>query len=186
MLTAVRRLTTIVPVLLLVSIAACATGSHATAPALHGRPGAVSASWPVLNDASFGYSLRYPPGWTEKFDQPAGFHALASRADMTSLLDLQGDDFWLVAQASTPDPSAGCGEPADGPVDRAATTLGGLPATRYVVAGTRGDATQHIFDVVAVRSGTCYTLQLVAGGAISQERALTTLQAIQDSYRLTG
>jgi hypothetical protein len=186
MLTAARRLPTIAAALLLASVAACATGSHAPSPALNGRPGAVSASWPTLADASFGYSLRYPPGWTEKFDQPAGFHALASRADMTSLLDLQGGDFWLVAQASPRDPSAGCGEPGDGPADRATTTLGGLPATRYVVAGTRGDATQHILDVIALRSGTCYTLQLVAGGAIPLDRALATLQAIQDSYRLAG
>jgi hypothetical protein len=186
MLTALHRLRMIVPALLLASIAACGTGSHTASPVLHGRAGETSASWPTLTDATFGFSLRYPPGWTEKFDQPAGFHALASRADMTNLLELQGGDFWLVAQATARDPSAGCGEPADGPVDRAATTLGGLPATRYVVAGTRGDATQHIIDVIAVRSGTCYTLQLVAGGAISLDRAMTTLQAIQDSYRLTG
>ena len=184
MLTALHRLKMIAPALVLAVVAACATGSHTASPALHGRADAASANWPTLTDASFGFSLRYPPGWTEKFDQPAGFHALASRPDMTSLLDLQGGDYWLVAQASLRDPSAGCGEPADGPVARSATTLGGLPATRYVVAGTRGDAIQHIIDVIAARGGTCYTLQLVAGSAISLDRTTATLQAIQDSYRL--
>jgi hypothetical protein len=175
------------PALLLTVAAGCGpvAGSgallHASPPATSASPG----SWPTLKDQSFGYSLRYPPGWTQKFDQPAGFHALASRADMASLLDLQGGDYWLVAQAMPRDPSAGCGEPAEGDAERSDTTLAGLPAKRFVIAGTRGDTTQHIFDVIAVRGQTCFSLQLVAGGSIPVDQALGTLKQIQDSYRLS-
>jgi hypothetical protein len=175
------------PVLVLAVAAGCSVARQGGGPLLHGGSSpAVSAapgSWPTLSDATFGYSLRYPPGWMEKFDQPAGFHALASRAGMTSLLDLGGEDYWLVVQAAARDPEAGCGEPSTGPADTSDTTLAGLSAKRYVVAGTRGDTTQHIIDVVAVRGGTCYTLQLVAGPAIPVDRALATLQQIQASYR---
>lgn len=176
----------LVPILLLTVATGCAAARGA-GPLLHGpSPSAVAAggSWPTLTDASFGYSLRYPPGWTEKFDQPAGFHALASRSDVNSLLELGGGDYWLVAQAIARDPSAGCGEPSTEGEKQADTTLAGLPAKRYVIEGTRGDTTQHIIDVIAVRSGTCYSLQLVAGGAIPLDRALATLQEIQASYRL--
>lgn len=178
----------IAPMLFLVVTAGCAMGAQPAAPELHGpnaSAGSVPADWPTLTDRSYGFSLRYPSGWTEKFDQPAGFHALASRSDMASLLELRDSDFWLVAQASKRDASAGCGEPADESAEKSDTTLGGQQATRYLIAGTRGDATQHILDVIAVKGGTCYTLQLVAGPAVSVDRAMTTLQEIQSSYRFT-
>lgn len=174
------------PALLLTIAAGCA-GMGGSGALMRGPSPAASASagdWPTLTDASFGYSLRYPPGWVQKFDQPAGFHALASRADMTSLLDLGGEDYWLVTEAIPRDPSAGCGEPAEGEADRTDTTLAGLPAKRFVITGTRGSTTQHIFDVIAVRGQTCFSLQLVAGGEIPVDRALSTLQTIQSSYRL--
>jgi hypothetical protein len=174
-------------VLLLAASTGCALAGHSPGPLLRGPGPSASAApgdWATLTDASFGFSLRYPPGWTEKFDQPAGFHALASRPDMSSLLDLAGGDYWLVAQAAPRDPSAGCGEPAPAPPDTASTTLADLPAKRYVVAGTRGGTTQHIIDVIAVRNGTCYTLQLVAGPAVPLDRALGVLGEIQASYRL--
>jgi hypothetical protein len=182
----VARLLT--PLVLLAVAAGCSTPSR-TGPLLRGPSPSASAApgdWATLTDTSFGYSLRYPPGWTQKFDQPDGFHALASRAEMASLLDLQGNDYWLVAQAMVRDPAAGCGEPSDSEADRADTTLAGLPAKRYTITGSRGNTTQHIFDVIAVRNGTCFSLQLVAGGAIPADRALGTLQGIQASYRLKG
>lgn len=163
---------------------ACAA-PHRAAPAAPSMA-AVPASWPTLTDTAYGFSLRYPVGWTEKFDQPAGFHALASRDDLANLLELQNDDYWFVAQAGARDPSAGCGEPSQGPVDRSATTLGGLPATRYVVTGSRGGMTQHIVDIISVRGSNCFTLQLVAGGAIPLDRALSTIQEIQSSYRFSA
>jgi hypothetical protein len=180
------RLATLV---LCVAILAFADGCAAPRPA--GAPtaapmGAVPANWPTLTDTAYGFSLRYPTGWTQQFDQPAGFHALASRADLTNLLELDSRDYWFVAQAAARDPSAGCGEPAEGPVQRTATTLGGQQATRYVVTGDRGGMTQHIVDVISTRGSNCYTLQLVAGGAIPLDRALSTIQEIQASYRFSG
>lgn len=173
--------------LLLLATTGCAVAGHSPGTLLHGPnppASAVPGDWQTLSDASFGFSLRYPPGWTEKFDQPPGFHALASRADMSSLLDLAGGDYWLVAQATARDPSAGCGEPSPAPPGTASTSLAGLPAKRYVIEGTRGDTTQHIIDVIAVRNGTCYSLQLVAGPAVPLDRALGMLGQIQGSYRL--
>jgi hypothetical protein len=146
---------------------------------------AVPANWPTLTDTAYGFSLRYPAGWSEKFDQPAGFHALASRADLSNLLELGSQDYWFVAQAGARDPASGCGEPAQGPVERSSTTLGGLPATRYVVTGTQGDRVQHIVDVISLRGVNCFTLQLVTGAAIPMDRALSTLQQIQTSYRFS-
>jgi hypothetical protein len=119
----------------------------------------------------------------EKFAEPAGFHALASRADMASLLELQNGDYWLVAQASPSDPSGGCGDQVAGPAEKSMTTLGGQTATRYVVTGTQGGRNQHVMDINARRGDTCYTLQLVAGGAIPLDQALATLQEIQSTYR---
>jgi hypothetical protein len=147
---------------------------------------AVPADWPTLTDATYGYSLRYPAGWTQQFDQPAGFHALSSRSGLTNLLELQGNDYWLVAQAGARDPSAGCGEPAQGSVEKTATTLGGQPATRYVVTGTRGDMVEHIVDVISVRGSTCFTLQLVAGGTIPLDHVLVTLSEVRSSYHAPG
>jgi hypothetical protein len=172
-----RCLKLIVPTLLL---AMACTSLHPSASS-----GSVPTNWPTLTDLAYGFSLRYPAGWTEKFDQPAGFHALASRPDLTNLLELGDRDYWFVAQAGTRDPSAGCGEPAQGPVQRSATTLGGLPATRYVITGSQGGRTQHIVDVIATRGSNCYTLQLVAGGAIPLDHELSTLQQIQASYRFS-
>lgn len=174
----------VVPALLLAFAVACAAPHPAAPPAV--SLGAVPANWPTLTDPAYGFSLRYPAGWTEKFDQPAGFHALASRDDLTNLLELGSHDYWFVAQAGARDPSAGCGEPTQGPVQRAATTLGGLAATRYVIAGSRGGETQHIVDVISTRGANCFTLQLVAGGAIPLDRALTTIEEIQASYRFSG
>ena len=180
-----RSLKLVASAVLLALTVACAPGNR-TAPSPPASLGTVPSDWATLKDPTYGFSLRYPRGWTEEFDQPAGFHALASRADLTNLLELQGNDYWLVAQADMRDPSAGCGEPSQGPVDRAATTLDGQPATRYVITGTRGDTTQHIVDVIALRGGNCFTLQLVAGGAIPLDRELSTLQEIQASYRFGG
>jgi len=169
---------------LLALAAACAEPRPAVP---HAAPsGAVPAGWATLTDRAYGFSLRYPAGWTEKFDQPAGFHALASRSDLSNLLELGNQDYWFVAQAGARDPSSGCGEPAQGPVARTATTLGGLPATRYVVTGTQGDRMQHIVDVISVRGANCFTLQLVAGGAIPMDRVLSTMDEIQASYRFSS
>ncbi len=171
--------------MLLALTVACASGQQAapTPAAPLAAPLAAPADWPTLTDAAYGFSLRYPAGWTQKFDQPAGFHALASRAGMSNLLELQSSDYWLVAQAGARDPATGCSEP-DGPgIARTATTLGGQPAVRYLVTGTQGDTTQHIIDVISVRGGSCFSLQLVAGGAIPLDRALSTLQEIQASFR---
>jgi hypothetical protein len=176
------------PVLLLAAAAACASPAGRPSPELRvpgGEAASVPANWQTLTDRSYGFSLRYPAGWTEKFSQPDGFHALASRRDMGSLLELQGMDYWLVAQASPREPSAGCGEPMEGEAEKSDTTLGGQPATRYVISGARGGATQHIVDVVAVRRDTCYTLQLVAGPAVPVDQAMATLREIQASYRFT-
>jgi hypothetical protein len=171
-----------IPALLALAVA-CA----APRPAAHtASPGTAPASWSTLTDTAYGFSLRYPAGWTEKFDQPAGFHALASRADLSNLLELGNQDYWFVAQAGARDPSSGCGEPAQGPVVRTATTLGGMPATRYVVTGTQGDRMQHIVDVISLRGVNCFTLQLVAGGAIPMDRVLSTIQEIQASYRFSA
>ena len=176
-----------VPSLLLALAIACAAPHQAAPPAA--SLGAVPADWPTLTDTAYGFSLRYPAGWKEQFDQPAGFHALASRDDLTNLLELGSHDYWFVAQAGARDPSAGsagCGEPTQGPVQRSATTLGGLGATRYVIAGSRGGETQHIVDVISTRGPNCFTLQLVTGGAIPLDRALSTIQEIQSSYRFSG
>jgi hypothetical protein len=169
------------PSALLALVVACAAPHAATGPAA--SLGSIPASWPTLTDTAYGFSLRYPAGWTEKFDQPAGFHALASRANLSDLLELGNQDYWFVAQAGARDPSAGCGEPGQG--QRSATTLGGLAATRYVVTGSQGGRTQHIVDVIASRGSNCYTLQLVAGGAIPLDRELTTMQQIQATYRFS-
>jgi len=171
--------------LLLALSAACAAPQRvAHAPAQTPPPAqAVPHDWPSLTDAQFGFSLRYPAGWTEKFDRPPGFHALASRATMTSLLDLADNDYWLVAQVDPLDPSTRCGEPVGQPTEKTDTTLGGQAATRYVATGSRGSTIQHIVLVVALRGTTCYTLQLVAGGAIPLDQALSTLRVIQGSYR---
>ena len=179
-----RSLKLVVPTLLLALTMACAAPHPAATPSA--TFGSVPSNWPTLNDHAYGFSLRYPAGWTQKFDQPAGFHALASRADLTNLLELQNDDYWFVAQAATRDPSAGCGEPQESPVERSATTLGGQPATRYVVTGNRGGMTQHIVDVILVRGANCFTLQLVAGGGIPLDRALGTIEQIQSTYRFSA
>lgn len=174
--------------MLLALTVACTSGQRAapTPGAPLAPPLAPPADWPTLTDAAYGFSLRYPAGWTQKFDQPAGFHALASRADMSNLLELQSQDYWLVAQASTRDPSAGCGEPDGAGIGKTATTLGGQPATRFLVTGARGDTTQHIVDVISVRGARCFSLQLVAGSAIPLDRALSTLQEIQSSFRYSA
>ena len=178
----------VVPSLLLSLVLACAAPHP---PAVHGSAppaaslGAIPANWPTLTDTAYGFSLRYPAGWTEKFDQPAGFHALASRDDLTNLLELGNNDYWFVAQAGARDPSAGCGEPTQGPVQRTATTMGGLAATRYVITGSRGGETQHIVDVISTRGANCFTLQLVTGGAIPLDRAMSTIEEIQSSYRFS-
>jgi hypothetical protein len=174
----------VVPSLLLALAVACAAPHQAAPPTA--SLGAIPANWPTLDDTAYGFSLRYPAGWTEKFDQPAGFHALASRGDLTNLLELGNNDYWFVAQAGARDPSAGCGEPTQGPVQRSATTMGGLAATRYVVTGSRGGQTQHIVDVISTRGSNCFTLQLVTGGAIPLDRALSTIQEIQSSYRFSA
>jgi hypothetical protein len=179
-----RSLKLAVPAVLLAIVMGCAAPHQPAPPAA--SLGAIPANWPTLTDTAYGFSLRYPAGWTEKFDQPAGFHALASRPDLTNLLELGNQDYWFVAQAGARDPESGCGEPSQGPVDRTATTLGGLPATRYVVTGNQGERTQHIVDVIAVRGVNCFTLQLVAGGAIPMDRAMSTLQEIQASYRFSA
>jgi hypothetical protein len=176
-----RCLKLLAPAMFLALTAACAVG-HRTAPSPLGPP-AVPADWPTLRDAAYGFSLRYPAGWTQKFDQPAGFHALASRADMSSLLDLQSRDYWLVAQAAARDASVGCGEPDGAGVGRTATTLDGQPATRYSITGTRGDTTQHIIDVISVHGSTRFSLQLVTGSSIPPDRALSVLEEVQASYR---
>lgn len=155
----------------------------ATRPAHQASAPSIPTDWQTLQDTTYGYSLRYPPGWTEKFAEPAGFHALASRADMASLLELQNSDYWLVAQASASDPSGACGDGVAGPAEKSATTLGGQTATRYLVTGTQGGRSQHVMDITAHRGDTCYTLQLVAGSAIPLDRALATLQEIQSTYR---
>jgi len=169
--------------LLALTVACAAPGKAAPPPA---SLAAIPADWPTLTDTAYGFSLRYPAGWTQKFDQPAGFHALASRADMADLLELQNDDYWFVAQAGARDPSSGCGEPAGGQAERTATTLDGQPAARFVVTGSRGDMTQHIVDVIASHGRNCFTLQLVAGGAIPLSRVLSTMQEIQASYRFSA
>jgi hypothetical protein len=179
-----RCLKLVVPSVLLALAVACAAPHQATGPGA--SLGAIPSNWPTLTDTAYGFSLRYPAGWTQKFDQPAGFHALASRDGLTNLLELQDHDYWFVAQAGARDPSAGCGEPAEGPVQRTAVTLGGQQATRYVVTGSRGGVTQHIVDVISIRGGNCFSLQLVAGGAIPLDRALSIIQAIQGSYRFSG
>ena len=179
------RLSKLVVPLLLLALAAACTAPHQAAPPTASL-GAIPANWPTLTDTAYGFSLRYPAGWTEKFDQPAGFHALASRDDLTNLLELGNNDYWFVAQAGARDPSAGCGEPTQGPIERSATTMGGLAATRYVITGSRGGQTQHIVDVISTRGSNCFTLQLVTGGAIPLDRALSTIQEIQSSYRFSG
>jgi hypothetical protein len=179
-----RCLKLVVPSVLLALTVACAAPHQATGPGA--SLGAIPSNWPTLTDTAYGFSLRYPAGWTQKFDQPAGFHALASRDGLTNLLELQDHDYWFVAQAGARDPSAGCGEPAEGPVQRTAVTLGGQQATRYVVTGSRGGVTQHIVDVISIRGGNCFSLQLVAGGAIPLDRALSIIQAIQSSYRFAS
>jgi hypothetical protein len=175
----------VVPSLLLLTLVMACAAPHQSAPAV-APLGAIPANWPTLTDTAYGFSLRYPAGWTEKFDQPAGFHALASRNDLSNLLELGNSDYWFVAQAGARDPSAGCGEPTQGPVERTATTMGGLAATRYVITGSRGSQTQHIVDVISQRGINCFTLQLVAGGAIPLDRVLSTIQEIQASYRFSA
>lgn len=170
----------------LLGLAVACTAPRPTTSASRASLGSVPADWPTLTDTAYGFSLRYPAGWTQQFDQPAGFHALASRGDLTNLLELDSHDYWFVAQAGARDPAGGCGEPVEGSVQRSATTLGGLPATRYVVTGDRGGMTQHIVDVISTRGSNCYTLQLVAGGGIPLDRALSTIQEIQTSYRFSS
>jgi hypothetical protein len=164
-------------------LAALTAGCSLAQQAAPASLGSAPKDWPTLQDHAYGFSLRYPTGWTEQFDQPAGFHALSSRRDLTNLLELGDSDYWLVAQASPRDPTAGCGAPGEGTVDHG-STMGGLPATRYLITGSQGGATQHIIDVIAERGSTCFTLQIVAGGGIPLEREQSTLQVIQASYRL--
>jgi hypothetical protein len=169
---------------LLAGTVGCGAAQRAATPATPSVASfnAVPADWPTLTDATYGYTLRYPAGWTQQFDQPAGFHALSNRGDLTNLLELQATDYWLVAQAGARDPAAGCGEPAGRPAEKTATTLGGQPATRYVITGTRGAMVEHIVEVFSVRGSTCFTLQLVAGGTIPLDHVLATVSEIQSSY----
>ena len=60
--------------------------------------------------------------------------------------------------------------------------LGGLAATRFV---RKGPNTQHRRCHRAVRTA-CYTLQLTTGTAIRIGQALTALQAVQSTDRLSS
>jgi hypothetical protein len=161
-----------------------ASTSPAASPTAIASPTpSVPSDWPTVTDSKYGFVLRYPTGWSDvsqrRGDAP-GTDEVTSRASATSPAGMIATDWWLTAQAHAPDPSIGCGEPVTS--QKSADQLDGQSATRYVRNGTQSDATAQIIDVIAVRGGNCYDLQLITGGGVPAGQATTTFDTIKSSF----
>jgi hypothetical protein len=100
------------------------------------------------------------------------------------LKDLGPSDTWFTVRSFAPDPSLGCGEPSQ-PDSTTAIFLDRTPAKEFVRTGTQSDAQARVVDIIAVKNGTCFALQLTSGRGVAAQ-AVTLMGMIASSFRFSG
>lgn len=138
------------------------------------------SDWKTVTDLQYGYTFSYPSVWTE-VSHPDGAHYMASRPTLTNPFVLEPNDWWLGVLAAPPNQTIGCGEPLN-PDERYVTYLGDQAATEFAVKGSQHDPDVWVLDVITLRGGSCYQLQLMTGSAISENSAKATLVTVQSTF----
>lgn len=142
---------------------------------------AVPPDWRSLVETKAGYALRYPQSWVEVPTQGPGSHGFGSRSGVTSLAEVAASDTWFTVRSFAPDPSIHCGEPSQ-PDSTTAILVDRTPAKEFVRTGTQSDAQARVVDIIAVKSETCFALQLTSGRSVVQQ-AVGLMETIAGSFR---